>query len=223
MTIRFPRLSEVPEVALSLSPGDHKTPEAGLCAMEAAAWLAGLPHSDRPSCTTEVIAAYIRYLNDNMPDDVRPRLVAYLPRIIGIPGDDFDHLRNEVFARHAVQRFAPAALRHAGHEDHALRLESESRFIHAKQVAGEIVYELGDTGPDMAPIQWAVHHAGEAAGLADWFTSKRDAFFKGASSITPYGKCAEAAAKTAFQAWRVGCNNIWDMALLALDEVLLVG
>ena len=223
MTIRFPRLSEVPEVALSLSPGDHKTPEAGLCAMEAAAWLAGLPHSDRPRCTTEVIAAYIRYLNDTMPDELRPRLISYLPRIIGIPEDDYDYLRNEVFARYAVQVLAPAALRHAGHEDHARRLESELRFIFAKQAACEIVQELGDTGPDMTPIQWTVYHAGEAAGLADWFTSNRDDFFKGASSITPYGKCAEAAAKTAFQASRVGCNNIWNMALLALDEVLLVG
>jgi hypothetical protein len=75
----------------------------------------------------------------------------------------------------------------------------------------------------MLPVQWAVYRAGEAANLADWFTSNKDDFFKGATSGTPYGACSNAAAATAFQAWRTGCEEIWDLALIALEEVLRIG
>jgi len=37
--------------------GSHGTSDKGMCAMEAVAWLANEPHSDRPACTCSVIAA----------------------------------------------------------------------------------------------------------------------------------------------------------------------
>jgi hypothetical protein len=55
-----------------LVPGNQATLADGLCAMEAVAWLAGLPHSDSPPCTSEILAGYVRLLNDNMPDEERP-------------------------------------------------------------------------------------------------------------------------------------------------------
>jgi hypothetical protein len=223
MTIRVARAFGASDEPFTLTPGAHESPDEGLCAMEAAAWLAGHPHSDRPRCTSEVIAAYIRHLNDHMPDEERARLIIYLPQIIGIPEDDWDHLRNELFAWHAVHLFAPAALQHLGFEDHARTLESQLRFWEAKEAADAMVEEFGPTGPDMTPIQWAVYRAGEAANLASWFSSKRKDFFKGARPGTPYGACSEAAAGTAFQAWRVGCEDIWDLALFTLEEVLLIG
>lgn len=222
MAIQFPYSLDASEDAFTLSPGNHKTREDGLCAMEAAAWLAGEPHSDQPRCTTEVIAAYVRHLNDHMPDDIRPRLIAYLPRIIGIPEDDHDYLRNEVFARHAVQVFAPAALRREGYESYARSLERQHRFRKASYIATIMVSRFGDTGSDMTPIQWAVYRAGEAARTADCFANSRDMPFRGATPMTPPGACAAAAAGCAFQAWRVGCENIWELALSALDEVLLI-
>ena len=41
----------------TLAHGAHDSPADGLCAMEAAAWLAGEPHSDHPACVSPVIAA----------------------------------------------------------------------------------------------------------------------------------------------------------------------
>ena len=66
----------------TLKMGSHDKPEDGLCAMEAVAWLEGLPHSDRPECTCPVLAAYTRSLNDRMPEDERQKLVAVLPHLI---------------------------------------------------------------------------------------------------------------------------------------------
>ena len=166
--------------------------------MEAAAWLAGLPHSDRPQCTSEIIAAYIRHLNDHMPDDERGRLIAYLPQIIGIPGDDWDHLRNELFAWHAVHIFAPAALRHLGYEEYARTLEEQFRFYEAEEATKAIAKELGHGPPEKTPVTWAALRAGKAASLASWFTSKRNHWLKGQCGDTHYGSCAEAAAGTAF-------------------------
>ena len=54
--------------------GSHANPDLGLCAMEAVAWLAGYSHTDHPICTCPVLAAYVRMLNDDMPDDERQRL-----------------------------------------------------------------------------------------------------------------------------------------------------
>jgi hypothetical protein len=66
-----------------LKSGGHESPDAGLCAMEAVAWLEGLPHNDHPSCTCQVIRAYVLALNDRLPHNERQRLVAYLPRLVG--------------------------------------------------------------------------------------------------------------------------------------------
>jgi hypothetical protein len=83
MTIRIARPFGASYEPLTLSAGKHKSPDEGLCAMEAAAWLAGLPHSDRPQCTSEVIAAYIRNFNDDTPDgDLQKRLPARFCKII---------------------------------------------------------------------------------------------------------------------------------------------
>ena len=142
MTIRIARAFGASDEPFTLAPGSHKSPEEGLCAMEAAAWFAGLPHTDRPRCTSEIIAAYIRHLNDHMPDEERGRLISYIPQIIGVAGDNWDHLRNELFAWHAVHIFAPAALRHLGYEDHARTLENQFRFYEAEDAAKAIAKEI---------------------------------------------------------------------------------
>ena len=49
--------------------GSHGTSDKGMCAMEAVAWLANEPHSDRPACTCSVIAAFVRRFNDRLRTD----------------------------------------------------------------------------------------------------------------------------------------------------------
>ena len=49
---------------LTLTAGSHSTREDGMCAMEAAAALAGLPHSDFPPCWPRPIARAFQRVND---------------------------------------------------------------------------------------------------------------------------------------------------------------
>lgn len=41
---------------VKLTYGGHESRERGVCLMEAVAWMAGEPHSDRPSCTDPALA-----------------------------------------------------------------------------------------------------------------------------------------------------------------------
>jgi hypothetical protein len=52
-----------------LAVGEHNDRSDGLCVMEAAAWVAGEPHSDHPQCVCPVIGAFLRNWNDAMTDD----------------------------------------------------------------------------------------------------------------------------------------------------------
>ena len=70
--------------ALHLLNGAHENPEAGMCALEVVAWLAGEPHSDHPECVCPVLGAFVRSWNDALPDDERDALLKpILPRLIG--------------------------------------------------------------------------------------------------------------------------------------------
>jgi hypothetical protein len=70
---------------IDLRKGSHKSRERGVCALEAVAWLAGEPHSDRPQCACPVIAAFVISWNDALPtDEDRNRLLKPLiPRLVG--------------------------------------------------------------------------------------------------------------------------------------------
>ena len=68
---------------LILKAGAHSSREDGVCVMEAAAWLAGLEHSDAPACVSPVIRAFCAAWNDAIPDDhTRTRLLRPLLPVI---------------------------------------------------------------------------------------------------------------------------------------------
>ena len=54
---------------ITLRSGGHSDREQGVCLLEAAAWVAGEPHSDHPACVCPVMAAFGRAWNDAIPDD----------------------------------------------------------------------------------------------------------------------------------------------------------
>ena len=78
---------------LYLSYGKHSSPptigdsnRVGLCVMEAAAYVAGEPHSDHPDCVSLVIAAFLRYWNDALLSGERQSLKQHIEPIIGTRG-----------------------------------------------------------------------------------------------------------------------------------------
>jgi len=60
---------------ITLRASSHRDRSAGVCAMEAVAWLAGEPHSDAPQCACPVIGAFLRSWNDALPDDATRTLL----------------------------------------------------------------------------------------------------------------------------------------------------
>lgn len=66
-----------------LVSGNHAGgPEHGLCAMEMVAFMEGLPHSDQPECTCNVLRGLTITINDLMPDDQRQKLLPVLPELV---------------------------------------------------------------------------------------------------------------------------------------------
>lgn len=72
-----------------------------------------------------VLAAYVRTLDDAIPEEPRQRLKPYLPRLINTAGDAaLDRRRAYLAADTAVRVFAPMALDAAGLRDEAETLRS---------------------------------------------------------------------------------------------------
>lgn len=204
-----------------LAPGNHASREEGLCAMEAVAWLAGLPHSDKPACTSEILAGYVRHLNDHMPDEERARLIPYLPHLIGTADAELDYVLNEYLASQALHLFAPAALRAEGYDEEAEVLEQQHNLYDAEEAVDRIL-KPWHRPLELPPIQWALIRAREAASLATWFPTQRDHWLRGAWGDTTYDSCAKFAAVTAFHAHRCGAPEAWNLALFVLDEALSI-
>ena len=107
---------------LVLRSGTHISASDGVSLMEAVSDFAGEPWSNSPSGTSPVIAAYARSLNDWLPDDVRQRLKAYIPRLVGTAEPDLELRRAFACADAAVRVFAPLAFKAAGLVEEAARL-----------------------------------------------------------------------------------------------------
>lgn len=115
---------------LVLAQGAHTGNDGAMCVMEAVAWLAGEPWTDRPACASPVIAAYCRILNDidgEPGKTIRQRLVPYIPGLIGSYGTpDVEQRRGYLAADWAVRVCAPTALRAVGLADQANILENQT-------------------------------------------------------------------------------------------------
>lgn len=98
---------------LVLTSGPHSTRAEGLCALEAAAMIAGEPHSDAPACVCPVVAAYIRVLNDPRWSSDAARSAALMPWIKRIVGSrttsEVKHARAAWLAQRALQFWTPLA------------------------------------------------------------------------------------------------------------------
>ena len=99
---------------IQLAAGAHHTRDDGLCLLEAVAWVAGEAHSDHPTCTSTVLAAFGRELNDQLPDGLRQQLVPLVPRLIGTRGDGLDETRGYLALDWLIRTYTPAWLDLAG-------------------------------------------------------------------------------------------------------------
>jgi hypothetical protein len=112
-----------------LSKGSHQTPNAGRCAMEWVAFLAGEPHSDQPVCVSDVLKRFCIDFNDALDDESRQKLRPYLARTIGTAGDGQDGRRAFMCLDWIVRTYTPAWLSLAGLDDDARALRQLPEIV----------------------------------------------------------------------------------------------
>ncbi len=157
---------------LVLDKGSHRKPDEGMCVMEAAAYLAGEPWSDRPTCVSGVLTNFAMSLNDNWDDDQRQKLIPFIPRMIGTAGDGQDEARGYLALDWLIRTFTPVWLDLAGLTIEAQELRELRRIVDlvSAQSAGPVVRSARDkayAARDAArAAAWAA--AGAAAGDAAW-------------------------------------------------------
>jgi hypothetical protein len=198
------KLPPVGFFGIDLRKGSHSSRERGVCAMEAAAWLAGEPHSDKPQCACSVIGAFVIAWNDALPtDEDRNRLLKPLiPRLIGTASTQAVRERRSYLALDwliRVQTPAWLALRD-DLKPHADTLRALSAITDPKtaKAANAAVTAARDAAWDAA---WAAARAAAwAAARAAAWDAARDAAWD----------AAWAAARDA--AWDAAGDAAWDAA-----------
>ena len=153
--------------ALNLTHGQHKSPEDGMCLMEAVAYLGGEEHSDQPECACPVISAFGRSLNDRMGvgvegDALRAKyLVPLAEKLVGsLSTLGVEQKRAFFFADRAVRLFAPLALESAGLKEEAARLRALNEIVDEK------------TAQDAAHAADNAADAADAASASAWVAAR---------------------------------------------------
>lgn len=101
-----------------LTWGAHASADEGTCLLEAVAFMAGEPHSDRPMCVCPVLAAFARTLNDSFRSDVErtDKLSQFIPRLVQTNrGPDIGRVRLNYILDHVLRIVVPNYLDASGH------------------------------------------------------------------------------------------------------------
>lgn len=98
---------------LTLSRGSHIHKNEGTCVMEAVAWLAGEPHSDKPQCTNFFIRNLMIEWNDSLPSDgMRNKVLGpLLIHVVGTNQPQFDFERSFILIDAMIREMIPFRLR----------------------------------------------------------------------------------------------------------------
>ncbi len=193
-----------------LSRGNHSRREDGMCIAEAAAMLAGEPHSDAPGCVSVTIRGFAMHWNDAMGDEDRDRwLLPRVETIVGTgPAPDEQERELGLMALDWLLRVStPAWLDLAGLNEHAERLR-EMPSVTEENAAGfaPVVRAARAAARDAAwASAWA--SAGAAAWAAAWAAARASA---GAAAWDAAWAAAGAAAWAA--AWDAAGAAAWDAA-----------
>jgi hypothetical protein len=139
---------------------DHKD----MCVMEAVAYIAGEPWSDRPKCACPVISAFLRRWNDDLNDTDRQLLKPLIPKLVNSKvSKEAETKRRELISDWFFREQVPTWLDLAGLKEHA-----DGGRLHGADykwdAAGDAAWDAAMAAAMAAA--WAA--AGDAAGDAAW-------------------------------------------------------
>ena len=124
-------ISDTPNLAtLHLDAGSHTSRTDGVCAVEAAAWFAGRPHSDKGEVMGPVISAFLRTWNDALAPRPRQRLLLPAIRAIGAAAcTEVEHRRAFMCIDWRIRTSTPAWLRLVGLIEHGDALAALDEIV----------------------------------------------------------------------------------------------
>jgi hypothetical protein len=160
---------------LSLKHGAHRDFEQGMCAMEAAAYIANEPHSASPACVCSVLTSFMVGWNDGLPsDEDRDRLLKPLiPRLLGTAGDGHADERSWLAIDWLIRVYTPAWLATVpALVEHADRLRALPPVLAMENVTRAM--EVITPARKDAAAAWAA--ARTAAGDAAWDAARTAAW-----------------------------------------------
>jgi hypothetical protein len=223
---------------ITLDKGAHDSPENGVCALEAVAYVAGEPFTDHPACASPVLGAFLRSWNDSLNDQDRQMLKPLIPRLVGTNTCEKDEETRAWMATDWLAReCAPAFLRLAGLTVQAEALEGLAA-LDGKRRADEAMPVLRSAQKDAAAAWDAARAAaGDAARAAAWdaagdaaWAAAGDAAWAAAGDAAwaaaraAAGAAARAAARAAAgAALAPTVKQLQTSALLLVDRMIVVG
>jgi hypothetical protein len=207
--------------AITLEKGKHSDPSDGMCLLEAVAFVAGEPFTDRPACVSPVLAAFGRYLNDALPRERRQHLASLIPLLIGTVGAEADERDGLRCAHWLIAHWVPAWLdlvpELAGHAAALRALPEPSSWSDVGGWAvGDAAWDAaGDSAGDAA---WS--SAGNAARAAVWASAgaaARDAVWACGGDL-PWDPAEDAPIPIAWAAARAAAGDALQPTILQLQQ-----
>ena len=179
--------------AVRLAKGTHASLDRGANVMEAVAYVAGEPFSDRPRCASPVVGAFLRAWNDRLDDETRQRLKPYVVRLVGTAGSEKDERRRrDLLTEWVLGTLVPTWLETAGMHAEANDVRAHGRLAleHVREKAWErrmaarerlttlvraYVASTSDAAPASAAYEAAAYAAATYAASAAYAATASDA------------------------------------------------
>ena len=212
-----------------VAKGAHSDPATGMCLLEAAAYIAGEPHSDHPVCVDVALAAFGRPFNDRLDDEERQLLKPLIPMLVGTRASrQLAQRRAYLLVDRYLRTIIPAFLRELPHKpqpEAAARLEGmppvtsaesarQARVI-ACEVRDAIRSTLSASPNPLRKFSYADAAAADAAAAADYDDAADAAAYAADAAAAAYAAAAYAAAAYAAAAYAAAAYAAADAAAAA--------
>lgn len=177
--------------AIILVPWANNERGNKLCVMEAVAWIAGEPHSDRPQCACPIITRFLTNWNDGLPtDEDRDRLLKPLiPLVINTRStQEAESTRSQMVHDWFITVYAPTWLDLAGLSSEAQALRDDPplatcQIARAEDAARSAAWDAARAAAGIAAWDVVGDAAWDVAGVTAWDAARSVAWSAGKEAL----------------------------------------
>ncbi len=209
-----------------LAHGNHPNPQAGTCFMEAVAWMAREPHSDRPKCACPVLGAYGIRVNDHMNDAERVALNPLILKMLNTRSPAHVEARLAHLIQAGATRILAPILEARGWAEEGVLLRTLAPGTPRNAMLPTLRKVRDMTAKRRAAAAADAAADAAAAAYADAYAAAATATAADAAAAAATAAAAAAAAATAAAAAskRIGFRSLWARESVAiLNEAIELG